>query len=263
MTVYAVDPLHDPRWAEFLDQHPHASVFHTKPWLEALLRTYQYEPLVLSTSAPRQEINNGLVFSQINSRLTGRRLVSLPFCDHCEPLVSATENLEELLDYLVCEQGKGRGKYIELRPLRSRSESETAFHESQVFYFHTLDLGIGATELFRGCHRDSIQRKIRRAEREALTYEEGQSERLLNMFYDLHLATRRRQGLAPQPLDWFRNLRDCMGDRLKIRVAAKDGRPIASILTLRYKDRLTYKYGCSDGKIPSTGRHASFVVENN
>jgi len=33
---------------------------------------------------------------------------------------------------------------------------------------------------------------------------------------------------------------------MKIRVASKDGRPIASILTLSWKDIMVYEYGCSD-----------------
>ena len=44
-----------------------------------------------------------------------------------------------------------------------------------------------------------------------------------------------------------------MGDKAKILVASQDGRPIASILTLRYKHALVYKYGCSDRRFSSLG----------
>src|SRR2546430_11331216 len=37
--LYSLDPLEDPRWAEFVQRHPRASVFHTPGWLEALRRT--------------------------------------------------------------------------------------------------------------------------------------------------------------------------------------------------------------------------------
>ena len=42
-----------------------------------------------------------------------------------------------------------------------------------------LDLRPGPEALFRNFHKDCIQRKIRRAAREALTYEEGRSDELL------------------------------------------------------------------------------------
>ena len=60
------------------------------------------------------------------------------------------------------------------------------------------------------------------------------------------LLTRRRHGLPPQPRQWFRNLADCFGDALKIRIALKDDRPLAAIVTLQHKEAMVYKYGCSD-----------------
>jgi lipid II:glycine glycyltransferase (peptidoglycan interpeptide bridge formation enzyme) len=47
-------------------------------------------------------------------------------------------------------------------------------------------------------------------------------------------------------LSWFRNLIACLGERVKIRLAYHEGQPAASILTIRYKSTMTYKYGCSD-----------------
>jgi lipid II:glycine glycyltransferase (peptidoglycan interpeptide bridge formation enzyme) len=37
-----------------------------------------------------------------------------------------------------------------------------------------------------------------------------------------------------------------MGDRIEIRLALKNGTPIAAILTLRHRSSVVYKYGCSD-----------------
>ena len=107
--------------------------------------------------------------------------------------------------------------------------------------------------IFRRFHKDSTQRKIRRAEREGLTYEEGRSEALLEKFYRLLVRTRQRHQWPPQPRDWFRNLVDCLADKVKIRVASKDGRPIASILTLSFKDVLVFKYGGSDERFHNLG----------
>src|SRR5206468_3003538 len=97
MRVCRIDPLSDPRWPAFLQRHPDASIFHTPGWLEALRRTYGYEPVVYTTCKPGQELINGIPFCRINSWLTGRRLVSLPFSDHCQPLAACPEDLKELL----------------------------------------------------------------------------------------------------------------------------------------------------------------------
>lgn len=256
MSVYLLNPLQDSRWPEFLKRHPRASIFHTPGWLEVLRRTYGYEPVVYTTAPRTAELTNGLVFCRINSWLTGRRMVSLPFSDHCEPLVEPSEGLQLLLAELRRVADREGLNYVEIRPLDCDPKAlthGTGFHTAKSYCFHKLDLRVELDKLFRGFHKSSIQRKIRRAEREALTYEDGRSEFLLHKFYHLLLLTRRRQRLPPHPIGWFRNLIDCLGDKLKIRVASKNGQSIASILTLSFKDSLVYKYGCSDVRFNNLG----------
>jgi Acetyltransferase (GNAT) domain len=253
MAVYKIDPLKDRRWAEFLDRHPESSVFHTPAWLQALQRTYGYEPVVFTSSPPEAELKSGLSFCRINTWFTGRRLVSLPFSDHCTPLVENSAELRGLLTSLQREQENENWKYIEIRSADLHLPDAKVFEKANAFTFHKLDLRPSLDELFRGFHKDCVQRKIQRAEREGLIYEQGRDESLLRKFYHLLLITRRRHGLAPQPLRWFRNLIACVGDGAKILVASKDGRPVASILTLRHKRVLVYKYGCSDHRFNNLG----------
>jgi hypothetical protein len=252
VSIYTLDPLHDPRWTEFLERHPGASVFHSTGWLEALCRTYRYEPIVYTTSPPTSDLANGLVFCRVDSWLTGRRLVSVPFSDHSQPLADRPEDLERLLGFLESTRTRERWKYIELRPVRAVASS-AGFRRRDAFFFHRIDLRPPLDALFRACHKSCTQRKIRRAERERLAYDAGRSEALLRSFYELLLLTCRRKRLPPQPLAWFRHLIDALGERLTIHVAAKDGRAVASILTLRFKDSLTYKYGCSDTRYNMLG----------
>ena len=50
MRFYQIDPTKDARWAELVERHPKASVFHTVGWLKTLRRTYGYEPVAFTTS---------------------------------------------------------------------------------------------------------------------------------------------------------------------------------------------------------------------
>src|SRR5712692_6936466 len=72
-------------------------------------------------------------------------------------------------------------------------------------------------------------------------------------FYMLLLLTTKRNQLPPQPRAWFRNLVECMSDKVQIRVARKNGAPIAAMLTLRHRSSVVYKYGCSDETFHSLG----------
>jgi len=249
--IHTTDPLRDPRWVELLNRHPQASVFHTPQWLEALKRTYGYEPFVLTTSPPDQELRNGIVFCRVESWLTGRRLVSLPFSDHCQPLVDNEQDLLALLSFLRDRSKSEKWNYIELRPkapLNAGLLIGVPLAQSKEYYLHTLDLRPSVDTIFRNFHKRSTQDKIRRAERQQLTYDEGRSDAILAKFYGLLLTTRRRHQLPPQPLEWFQNLVECFGERLKIRVVSKDGQPIAGTMTISYKQTLVYKYGGSDAR---------------
>jgi hypothetical protein len=171
----------------------------------------------------------------------------------CEPLVEGPEEGKEILGSLQSALGREKFKYIELRPLSANLLAETGLQKNNSFCFHALDLHPELGELFGRLQKDSIQRKIRRAEREALFYEEGRSDTLLNKFYHLFVQTRRRHRVPPQPVNWFRNVVTCLGDRVKIRVASKAGRPIASIVTLRHGNTMVYKYGGSDASAHNLG----------
>jgi CelD/BcsL family acetyltransferase involved in cellulose biosynthesis len=246
MAVYKIDPIKDERWGEFLQQHPAASIFHTPGWLEALRRTYGYEAIAFTTSPPGHSLTNGSPFCRITSWLSGRRLVSLPFSDHCTPLVESSEQVVELLAALQESIKRENWKYVEIRSAGLQLPDSAAPGQSKVFVMHRLDLRSSQDEIFRRFHKDCVQRTIRRAEKANLTYEAGTSEKLLAKFYHLLLATRRKHGLPPQPEAWFRNLIACLKSQVTIHVASKDDHPIASILTLRHKRVLVYKYGCSD-----------------
>lgn len=251
--VYRLNPLVDPRWEEFLQRHPRATVFHSAPWLESLRQSYGYEPAVLTTSPPGVPLRNGLVVCRVDSWLTGRRLASLPFSDHCEPLLDERADWQAVFSSLELELRRRKLRYVEIRPLETINESLVSSHSTHAYCLHQLDLAPDLDALFHQCHKNSTQRKIRRAEREGLRYEEGRTVPLLDAFYHLLLVTRRRHNLPPQPKLWFRNLIDSFGEALKLRVAFKDQTAVAAILTLRFKDVLVYKYGGSEAKYHNLG----------
>lgn len=252
--IHEIDPLTDNRWQDVLSQHrASASVFHTHSWIEAIQRTYGYGHIAITTSAAGGTIHNAILVCRVPSWVTGRRLVSLSFSDHCEPLIASPNELSSLTAHLVADVKAHRCKYIEIRPLNILIPPDTGLAPSQSFCHHTLHLTASPSDLFLAFHKDCIQRKIRRAERERLTCEEGRSPELLRKFYHLQILTRRRQQIPPQPFAWFRNLAECMGEKLTIRVASKDGNPVASILTLQHRRTLVYKYGCSDKAYSNLG----------
>ena len=252
-TIHVLDPLTDPRWTGFVERHPAASVFHSRGWLCALQMTYGYEPLAVTTSMPTEPLTNALLFCLVRSVMTGGRLVSLPFTDHCEPLVENVEQLRALCDHLDTLRRAEGCQYTEIRTSGSIIGFEESFKECDVYQWHRLDLRSSLDALYKGFHKDCIRRRIRHAERQGLIYEEGRTKPLVQSLYDLIVLTRLRKHVPPQPFEWFQNLVASMGNNVCIRVAFKEGRPIAGILTMNHGKTMYYKYGGSDATFNHLG----------
>jgi Acetyltransferase (GNAT) domain len=246
----------DRRWEALVTRHPKASIFHQRAWLEALARTYGYEPVVFTTSAPGAEIMNGLLFCHVKSWLTGHRLVSLPFSDHSEPICDSIQELKALISQSQTALAQQHWQYLELRPTSEdfwQTAEALGFRSVGHYFLHVMDLVPDLDELFRSLDKDSVQRRIKRADRAGLIEKCGNSDELLNDFYRLFVITRGRHHLPPPPYAWFQNLISCHGEALEIRVAYDNEIPIAAILTLRFRNTSYYKYGCSDSQFNKLG----------
>jgi len=237
-------------------RQPRASVFHTVGWLQALQRTYAYVPVAFTTSPASSDLENGIVFCCIDSWLTGRRVVSLPFSDHCELLCDSAEDADFLIRNLQTALAEQKWKYLELRPIHmnfGQARGDSDFLAAGKYFLHRLDLHPDLNSVFGSLDKDSVQRRIQRAEKAGLSEKCGRSDELLDDFYALFVITRRRHHLPPIPYAWFNNLIQYQNKALEIRVAYKDDRAIAAILTLRFGSVVYYKYGCSDTRFNRFG----------
>ncbi|HET9362229.1 MAG TPA: GNAT family N-acetyltransferase [Vicinamibacterales bacterium] len=242
--LHELDPLRDDRWPAFVERHPRSSLFHTRAWLEALRRSYGYEPVVYTDAAPSEALRNALVFCRVSSWITGRRLVSLPFSDHCEPLVEDAASGRVLLEALRSRIGQ-EGRYIEVRPLLTPPATD-GYVPSAHFVHHHIDIRPSLDEIFGTFHRSHAQRGIRRAERLGVSCVVGRSKELVGDFYRLHAMTRGRHRMPVQPAIWFRSLVECFDAQASVYVARRGTTPIAALFTLDHKGTRVYKYGCSD-----------------
>src|SRR5467141_3452677 len=138
--VYAIDPLQDYRWPELIARHPNDSVFHTRGWLGALQATYGYSPVAFTTSAPNVHLTNAVLFCAVRSWLTGSRFVSLPFSDHCEPLIELAEQFGALCAHAEALRVKEGRKYVEIRSANPCLEFDKEFGRANTYTLHRLDL---------------------------------------------------------------------------------------------------------------------------
>lgn len=245
MRIERLDPVADRRWVQFLDHTVDASPFHHPAWLALLRRTYRYPVEALCVIDRDGAIAAGVPLARVESRLTGRRVVALPFSDACSPLAlpgPSAAAAPALLEALGVERAH-TGLDIELRaPVRGIAGG----HVVPRFLSHRLALGEDSAAILRAA-RSQVRRGIAKADREGVTVTRATGRASLEAFYALHLRTRRRQGVPTQPKPFILAFEELFGHGLGfVLVARHAGRPIAAAVFLSFGGTLLYKYGASD-----------------
>jgi hypothetical protein len=241
-----VDPFAHGDWDCMVRLHPEATAFHSSAWAKVLTETYDHTPLYLHFSQGGKTA--ALVpLLEVNSPITGRRGVSLPFSDLCPPLAFSGYDERTLLGELSRLGEERNWKYFELRGapfLRSVAPPVVTF------YGHKLDLTGGFEELQRR-FAGNVRRNLRKAEQGGLTVEVSRSRDAILHFYDLLARTRRRHGIPPQSRNFFLNIHKHMlePDHGFVVLASKGGRPIAGAVFFTFGKNALYKFGASDERL--------------
>jgi hypothetical protein len=243
MTFDILNPLQVPDWDDLMLATGKASFFHSSAWARVLNESYGYKPIYFTV------IENGrlsclMPFMEVNSFLTGKRGVSLPFTDFCD---SVAPNVAFFLQAVgeVKKYGMRNGwKSIEWRGNAAYFEDNVP---SAAFFSHTLQLTGSEEEIFSR-FKSNTRRNINRAVKEEVRVEIGDSMEFVKAYYRLHCVTRRDHGLPPQPFCFFKKV-------LEHIIAAGKGfvalgfignKCIAGAIYFGFGKKAIYKFGASD-----------------
>jgi hypothetical protein len=241
--IQIINPISYPDWDDLLLTHQDYSFFHTSAWAKVLSESYGYKPLYF-TSIEGGRLSALIPVMEVSSFLTGRRGVSLPFTDFCEPIAPDETTFQEVVNRIT-EYGKKAGwKYIEWKG------GQTCFQgidPSQSYYGHTIALVQEEREIF-ACFRDSTKRNIRKAIKEDVKVKISSSLESLKAFCRLNCITRKHHGLPPQPFLFFKKVFEHIISKNLgfVVIASHTKQVIAGAVYLVFGDKAIFKYGASD-----------------
>ncbi|HEY0279739.1 MAG TPA: GNAT family N-acetyltransferase [Solirubrobacterales bacterium] len=243
-SVEFIDPLRDDGYAALAASAPDAKIFHDRLWLELLRDEYDYE---IGACVVREgdRVQAAIPFARIDSRLTGKRLVALPFSDDCPPLLAPDAPLEALgsLGEALAEHAHAGRRDL---TVHAALPSVPAGHVSERFVQHRRLLPTDPDEAEAGCSK-SFRQSVRRAKREGLTIERRTDALGLDSFYRLHLQTRRRLGVPTQPKSFIARFeRIFAAGRGGVWLVRDGEQTIAAAVFLTHGRTVTHKYGASD-----------------
>ena len=247
-TAVTIDPLRDPRWRQLVERSPQGTAFHHPAWLQLLHSSYRYPVSACCLASDDGELMAGLPLATVASRLTGTRLVALPFSDLCPVLRSGLQPAggPAVLDEALIGLQRSRRLPLEVRAPDGALAVATP---GERFHHHVLRLEPDVRQVQRRFSKPQALRGVRRALREGLSARVASDRGALAAFYTLHAATRRRQGVPTQPRRFILGLEDLFAQGLGfvLLVRASD-RLVAAGVFLTSHDTLTYKYGASDAR---------------
>lgn len=238
-------------WNSFVETHPLGTVYHHRAWHEVIEKTYGFKTDYFISEADGKIIS-AVPLVLASNLISGKRFISYPFSDSCDPLISGSDEFNTIMAELESVRKKQGVKSLEFRAYRLAGIERK--QEDDYFNF-VLKLGCGTEALLRSLHKDCIQRPIKKALKNGLEIIEGTSLEHMRAFYELHLKTRRKQGVPVQPFRFFRNIWEILSPRgmASVLLASKDSQQVAGIVLLKYKDTAYYKFGASDPEFINLG----------
>lgn len=211
--------------------------------MRTLSEAYGYKARCISVTS-EERTRALLPLMEIDSWLTGKRGVGLPFTDECEPLAADPAAIEAAFEAAKAVGFERGWKRIELR---TGAPCLSGAIPSSRFYSHELDLTPGQDALFDR-FSSANRRAIRKAEKSGLQVDFATDLNAAREFYGLLALTRRRHGLPPQPFRFFEALvRNVLKPGLGLIALAKwRGRAVAGAVFLHHKHDALYKFGASN-----------------
>src|SRR6266566_3873330 len=136
-SLHRLDPLETPGWDARIASFGEASVFHSAGWARVLRGTYGHTPHYFCV-VNGKKLSAVLPLMEVESLLTGRRGVSLPFTDECGVLSDGTAPCGGLLQDAIQFGRSRKWRYLECRGITELPADVAS--PSLSFFGHVLRL---------------------------------------------------------------------------------------------------------------------------
>jgi CelD/BcsL family acetyltransferase involved in cellulose biosynthesis len=240
-SIICVEPQSDLRWQEFVEQRS-SSVFHSPSWLQVLATTYNLEVqgyLLVDENGARAA---GLPVCRVVD-FKRERLVTLPFSDYCDPLVTNMTQWNCLVEELTqCSSPHAIRCLHNSIPLQ-----DARFRQTNRAKWHGLDLRPDLDMLWNQLD-SSARRAVRKAQQEGVVVRKAESKQELREFFLMHMGVRKEKyQMLAQPYRFFENIwqQFMEQDRGVLMMALWGNELIAGTLYLEWRDGLYYKFNAS------------------
>jgi len=245
LEIENINPLAHAQWDKLILESNLYSFFHSYAWIKVLWESYGYKPHFFILKSKR-ELSALLPFMEVNSRFTGRRGVSLPFSDYCDPIIREEIVARRLLEHAIDFGKTSYWKYLDMHGGEILFQGKNPSGE---YYGHLLDLKDEPDKMLKQ-FRGSTRRSIKKAVKSGVEIHKSNSLQSMQDFHRLHCLTRKRHELPAQPFHFFKKIHEHIISKKSgfVIKASCCNKIVGAAVFFHFGKKALFKFGASDLK---------------
>ena len=225
------------RWDAFVEQSPQATFFHVAAWRGILGQTLGHRCHYLY--AERGGIVTGVLpLAEIRSRLFGHALISTPFCVYGGVVASDQDSEARLIEAATALADELRVDYLELRDRELRHPG-----------WPVKDLYVSFRKEIHPDHDSNLKaipRKQRAMVRKGIAAGlQARHDGSMADFYRVYAESVRNLGTPVLSRSYYQRLQQAFGENCEVTVVTHQGKPVAAVMSLYFRDEVHPYYGGS------------------
>jgi len=243
MTVSVSASIDPERWDGYVNHAAASTLYHLYGWRRVVEESFGHETPYLSASDESSRVIGVLPLVQLQSRLFGHMLVSMPFFNYGGICADREDVRQALLHAAIALATERKVDFIEIRHDEQNEEWQRGLAKKSAKVSMRLPLPASADELWKSLG-SKLRNQIQRPRKEGMTCAIGGAE-LLDGFYDVFSSNMRDLGTPVYSKAFFRNILSQFPDRAWICSVYSDKRPVASGLLIGFKQRIEIPWASS------------------
>ena len=239
------------KYSEYVAQSPEATNYHTLEWRDISCKVFNHKAQFLI--AEGDDRIQGVFPLFLIKGILGRRLVSVPLRDKGGPLYDRPAVLAQLLEAakkLMIEQNC---KYLQIKAwhgLDFQNNKPDWIVQHSHFINSSVALDNNPEVVWNKFNKRSVQRPIKKSQREGVTCYWGKSLEDMKRFYNLLILTRKKLGVPPYGFDLFHEIWKTMvqNGSAGVLLAEYQGIVISGLVVFFFHTTAMPAYAASDKK---------------